>query len=81
MLGQRDGVSGRMPIRVRKQGDLYSATVTPPDADVEWSSPHPMSAQEVYNHLKGLGCHPVDIMDALHACDPDWGRRTPGFRT
>ncbi|HEY7585488.1 MAG TPA: hypothetical protein VH866_03155 [Candidatus Deferrimicrobiaceae bacterium] len=70
-----------MPIHILREGELYSAKVTPPHADVEWASPRPMSAQQLYNALLELGCHPVDIMDALSECNPEWERREPNFRT
>ena len=70
-----------MPIHIWREGDSYSAKVTPPHADVEWASAHRMSAQQLYNALIELGCHPVDIMDALSECDPEWERREPGFKT
>ena len=70
-----------MAIKVWREGDRYSAKVTPPHADVEWATPHPMSAQELYDALSKVGCHAVDIMDALFECDPDWERRAPRFKT
>jgi len=40
-----------------------------------------MSAQQLYNNLMELGCHSVDIIDALYECDPEWQRHAPDFKT
>jgi len=70
-----------MSIRIWKDGRMYSAEVTPPHCDISWTSPHPMSPQELYNKLLELGCHPVDVLDALTESDPDWQKNAPEFRT
>jgi hypothetical protein len=59
-------------IRIRKEeGELYSANVTPPDADEPWTSPNPMTAKQLFENLQRLGCHPIDIWDAFKMSDPN----------
>lgn len=71
-----------LTLEIRRVGDLYLARVTPPDCDgPDWNSPYPMDAQQTYDLLKKKGCHTIDILDALFACDPEWDRRAPSFRT
>lgn len=65
---------------IERIGDRYTARATNPRRP-DWTSPHPMTAQELYDALKQMGHHPIDIMDALNACDPEWSVRHPGFRT
>jgi len=58
-------------IRIKKEGNFYSANVTPPDSDVAWNSPHPVSAKELFDNLQKLGCNPIDIWDAFKMSDPN----------
>lgn len=66
-----------MPIEIRRVGGLYEAEVTPPHGSGhEWSTPKPMSANDLDKKLFELGCHQTDISDAFDAADPDWMKRT-----
>jgi hypothetical protein len=60
-------------INIRQAGDLYVADVTPPHAQgVRWSSPHPMSRDELVAELLRVGCHQTDIGDAFFDADLGW---------
>ncbi len=62
-----------MPITVRKiEDDLYFVSASPPDADKEWSPAEPRSGREVTKVLQELGCHQMDIADAMNEADPKW---------
>lgn len=65
-----------MPIEIRRVGALYEAHVTPPHSDVEWSTPEPMSVDDLDEKLFELGCHQTDIGDAFYEADPDWIKRS-----
>jgi hypothetical protein len=45
--------------------------VSPPEGSY-WRSSSPVTAREIFEKLPGLGCHTVDISDALYAADPLW---------
>src|SRR6266571_2834633 len=60
-----------MVIRITKEGGLYSANVTPPDSETLWRSPHPMTAKELFDNLRKIGCNPMDIWDAFKMSDPN----------
>jgi hypothetical protein len=62
-----------VPITIRRVGELYAAEVTPPHADGKpWSSPRPMSRDELVAELRSIGCHETDIGDAFFDADPGW---------
>jgi hypothetical protein len=42
----------------------------------KWSNETGLPLPELVRELNKLGCHPVDIGDALHEMDPNW-RSTP----
>jgi hypothetical protein len=63
-----------VPIMIKRSGDLYSATVSPPHGSL-WSSPQPMTASKLIDVLRDLGCHTTDITDALYEADPSWLNR------
>ncbi len=64
-----------MPIVIRRLGDLYEATVTPPHGSAEaWASPRPMTVNALIAALRQQGCHQTDIGDAFYEA-PD--RRPP----
>lgn len=65
-----------MAIEIRRVGDRYEATVTPPHSNVEWSTPEPMTVDELDRKLFELGCHPTDVGDAFYEADPDWVERS-----
>jgi hypothetical protein len=62
-----------MPIVIRKDGEFYMAEVTPPHGQgVAWSTPQPMSRDELIEALRERGCHQADIGDAFYEADPHW---------
>jgi hypothetical protein len=65
--------NGSVPIRIVRTGSLYESTVSPPHGrGVEWTSPHPMTADALVEALLDRGCHQTDIGDAFYEADPDW---------
>jgi hypothetical protein len=68
-----------MPIVIARDGDSYSAEVTPPHGrGRHWKSPDAMGIDALIEALLALGCHQTDIGDALYEADPDWESRTVG---
>lgn len=67
--------------RIERSDDHYTAELHAKAGRPGWTSPRPMTAQEIYDELKHRGLHPIDILDAFYACDPDWVRKNPGFKT
>ncbi len=65
-----------MAIKIRRVGDRYEATVTPPHGSVGWSTPEPLTVDELDRKLHELGCHPTDIGDAFYEADPNWVERS-----
>lgn len=62
-----------MAIVIEKVGERYVAEVTPPHGrGSAWSSPEPMSRDDLIAALKACGCHQTDIGDAFYEADPDW---------
>lgn len=62
-----------MPIRIKREGEGYSAQVTPPHGGgSNWTSDSPMTLDDLIEHLRSLGCHQTDIGDALNLADPEW---------
>ena len=62
-----------MPIKIRRVGDGYMATVTPSKyKDVSWSSVEASSSQVLLEQLLELGYHLQDIVDAFTEADPEW---------
>jgi len=65
-----------MTIRITKLGDaFYSAELTLPDMpaiEEDWSTPEPMSANQLIQELQKRGAHQTDIGDAFYQADPDW---------
>jgi hypothetical protein len=62
-----------MAIEVKRVGTLYEAKVTPPHGGGrDWSTPSPMTAEQLVGALRELGCHQADIGDALYEADPEW---------
>jgi hypothetical protein len=65
-----------MAIKVRREGGFSRVTVTPPHGGGRyWSSPEPLTADEVVKRLQELGCHQTDIGDAMFEADPLWLNR------
>jgi len=65
-----------MPIKVKRMGSMYVASMTPPHGrGVPWTSPEPMSAEALVEKLEDLGCHTSDIGDAMFHADPLWLNR------
>jgi hypothetical protein len=54
----------------------YMASVTPPHAGVAWQTQQPVSAAELVDKLRDLGCTQADIGDAFFKADPSWLERT-----
>jgi hypothetical protein len=65
-----------MAIRIKKVSeDLYSAELTLPDIQAvqdEWSTPQPMSSDQLIEELLKRGAHQTDIGDAFYTADPSW---------
>ena len=60
-------------IEIARIGDRYGATVSPPHGrGIEWTSPEPLTADELVAELLGRGCQQTDIGDAFYDADPDW---------
>jgi hypothetical protein len=65
-----------VPIEIKRAGDKYVATVSPPHGQATpWMSREPMTAQELIDKLQDLGCHTTDIGDAMFEADPLWLNR------
>ena len=62
-----------MPIIIRKAGDRYSVSVSPPEGSY-WRSNEPMTPLAIFKKLVSLGSHTTDISDAFYAADPFWTR-------
>lgn len=58
--------------------ERVEARVTPPHGSGAWSTPEPMSVEDLTARLFDHGCHPTDIGDAFFQADPDWDRGTAG---
>lgn len=59
-----------MSIKIRKVAEgLYSATVMPPNG----ASLAPMHYSDLFQALRDLDCHVVDIVEAFLAADPEVG--------
>jgi hypothetical protein len=69
-------------IRVKKiSEDLYTATVTLPDMPevrAEWSTKEPLMGRELTRALREIGCHQIDIDDAISDQDPRWIEKLRG---
>ena len=67
------GIVARVTISITAFGNgSYSALVTPPHSEADWRSWERMTARELVDQLRGLGCHATDIGDAFYAANPDW---------
>jgi hypothetical protein len=65
-----------MPIKIRRNDGRYVVSVSPPHGGARyWSSPEPLTADEVVERLQDLGCHQTDIGDAMFEADPFWLNR------
>lgn len=64
-------------IRIERVGNLYRAEVSPPHAGgSSWTTPKPMTVDDLIAALRDLGCHQTDIGDALYQADPEWQLRS-----
>lgn len=62
-----------MSITITKVGSKYLAEVTPPHGPgTRWTSPGPVTRDNLISALKELGCHQTDIGDEFYAADPSW---------
>ena len=62
-----------MPIAITKDGNSYSAEVTPPHGGgIAWSTSAPLPRDELISVLRARGCSQTDIGDAFYAADPNW---------
>lgn len=61
-------------IKITRVGDLFQATVTPPNGRLGyWSTSEPLEAWDLIRKLRDeVGCHTTDITDALYDEDPFW---------
>lgn len=59
--------------------DLYVATASPPEINVTWVTPEPLSARRLLRELIDIrGGHSSDIGSALYAQDPKWLEKANG---
>ena len=65
-------------IKITRGGNLYNATVTPPNGNTShWSTSVPLEAWALIRTLRDeVGCHTTDITDALYEEDPFWSDRS-----
>ena len=65
-----------MAIRIKMVANaLYTAELSVPDMPAvkePWSTPEPMSVDQIISELPNRGAHQTDIGDAFYAADPDW---------
>lgn len=62
-----------VPIKIIRFVDsLYKVEVASRGAAAPKILFGPIGARELIDKLKSLGCHQVDIGDALYDCDPKW---------
>jgi len=62
-----------MSIKIEKTPSGYLASVTPPHGKGRyWQTDKPMTADELVEALKELGCHQTDIGDAFYFANPNW---------
>jgi hypothetical protein len=62
-----------MAIAIKRVGSLYEATVTRPHGDgSDWTTPRPLTRDELVAALRERGCHQTDIGDAFYEADPEW---------
>lgn len=54
-----------MPVKVLKEGNLYSAVVTEAGGGLRWQTPHPMPTNELWLALKAAACTPEEIVEAF----------------
>ncbi len=65
-----------MAIVIKRLGDLYEATVTPPHGDGQpWATPHSIPRDSVIAALRDRACHQTDIGDAFYEADAEWQLR------
>ncbi len=64
-----------MVIEIKKHADGYTAFVVQHHNDVEWATAEPMGEQDLRKKLYDLGCHPIDITEAILATDPERRRK------
>ncbi len=64
-----------MAIRIKMVTNaLYTAELSVPDMPAvkePWSTPEPMSIDQIISELLNRGAHQTDIGDAFKAADPD----------
>jgi hypothetical protein len=62
-----------MSITITKVGSEYVAEVTPPHGSgTRWTSPRPVTRDDLIATLREMGCHQTDIGDAFYVADPAW---------
>lgn len=59
-----------MPIDLKRIGNCYVGTATPPESDERWESNVPLTAKQIIAELRRVGCHTTDISDSLFDIDP-----------
>lgn len=64
-----------MPINLRRVGNCYAGTATPPESDERWETVAPLTAKRIIAELRRVGCHTTDITDSLYEIDPFWQNR------
>ena len=60
-----------MVLQIKKYKSGYIAIATPPNSKTGWSTLEPIELRELELTLHELGCHQVDVGDALAAADPE----------
>jgi hypothetical protein len=64
-----------MPINLKRVGNRYTGTATPPESDQRWEATVPITAKRIIAELRRVGCHTTDITDSLFDADPFWQNR------
>jgi hypothetical protein len=57
---------------MRLAGGRYLGSATPPDVSSAWTALEPLTARELVDELRQLGCHTTDIAEAFHEANPNW---------
>lgn len=60
-----------MNINITKLANGYAASLTSPSGEVQWSSDGPLDERTLRQTLLDLGCHAIDVGDALAKEDPE----------
>ena len=62
-----------MTISIKKEASGYSAVIRDAESKhIEWQTKEPISSSKLMDQLCQIGCHQIDVVDALNAADPQW---------